>query len=479
MTFLKMHRFALFVMLLAAVPVAAQSGRVLTAGSPNGPAAAADTGGQSVKQMFDEANAYLRTKAAEFEAKKIRFSDAKLAQLQIEQKQLAARYAAAAGTRKDLNGEDFYYLGMLHWIAENLDGTRENLAKFVASEGSAADRSQTSRSILTVVLSKQKNAEEAEKALAEYLKNQPQRLTERARMESELAKAYQEKKDFVRMAPHAEEAFAAAKALLADASSRARGLDEILDTGMLVFEAHRDGGNSEKAIAALDDLVTAGVTTQTPSLYYYAADAKITYLIDLGQKPKALAYYQTALENAQRDLATPPLRADADRRLKARERHYRLLGETALELPAVDQWFPGTPKKFTDLKGKVVLLDFWATWCGPCLDAFPALREWHQDFAGEGLEILGVTRYYGESGGLPKDMPAELEYLKRYRVSKGLPYDFVVAKGQSNQILYGATALPTAVLIDRKGVVRYIATGTSSTRLEEIRAMIIKLLAEK
>ncbi len=475
MNLLRIYKFALFLILCTAVPLAAQSGRVLPASSPNGPTA----DGQTVKQLFEEANSYLRTKAAEFEAKKIRFSDAKLAQLQIEQKQLAARYAASTGTRKELTGEDHYYLGMLHWIAENLDGTLENLAKFVASEGSPADRSQTSRSIMIVVYAKQKNTEDAERTLAEYLKNQPQRLTERARMESEIAKAYQEKKDFVRMAPHAEEAFAAAKALLADASSRARGLDEILDNGMLAFEAYRDIGNADKALAALDDLISSGVSTQTPSLYYYAADKKITYLIETGRKPQALAFYQTAADNAQKEFATPPLRADADRRLRARDRHYRLLGELAIDLPAVDQWFPGTPKKFADLKGKVVLLDFWATWCGPCLEAFPALKEWHQDFAGEGLEILGVTRYYGEYGGLPKETPAELEYLKRYRVSKGLPYDFVVAKGQANQILYGATALPTAVLIDRKGVVRYIATGTSSTRLEEIRATIIKLLAEK
>ena len=63
---------------------------------------------QTVKLMFDEANSYLRTKAAEFVAKKIKFSDARLALLQIEQKQLAARYAAASGMRKDLAGVDLY-----------------------------------------------------------------------------------------------------------------------------------------------------------------------------------------------------------------------------------------------------------------------------------------------------------------------------------------------------------------------------------
>ncbi len=125
------------------------------------------------------------------------------------------------------------------------------------------------------------------------------------------------------------------------------------------------------------------------------------------------------------------------------------------------------------------MLDFWATWCGPCFEAFPSLREWHQDMSRDGLEILGVTRYYGTVGGLPADIPAEIDYLKKFRTKEALPYDFVVGKDQSTQMLFAAGSLPTAVLIDRKGVIRYIESGTSSTRLQQMREMMIKLLAEK
>ena len=117
--------------------------------------------------------------------------------------------------------------------------------------------------------------------------------------------------------------------------------------------------------------------------------------------------------------------------------------------------------------------------CQPCFEAFPSLIEWHQDFKGDGLEILGVTRYYGEVNGLSSDEQNEALFLKGFRDRERLPYDFVVARGQAIQNLFGATALPTAVLIDRKGIVRYIETGTSSSRLSELRSMIIKLLAEK
>ena len=148
-------------------------------------------------------------------------------------------------------------------------------------------------------------------------------------------------------------------------------------------------------------------------------------------------------------------------------------------MPLADQWFPGEKRSLASLKGKVVLLDFWAMWCAPCLDAFPHLIEWHQDFAGEGLEILGITRYYGNVNGMPADHAAEVAELKRFRVRERLPYDFVVGDGQAMQLMYGATGLPTAVLIDRKGIVRYVETGTSSSRLEQIHEMIVKLINEK
>jgi peroxiredoxin len=80
---------------------------------------------------------------------------------------------------------------------------------------------------------------------------------------------------------------------------------------------------------------------------------------------------------------------------------------------------------------------------------------------------------------MPADKAGELEYLKRFRENEGLPYPFVISDGQALQLQYGATGLPTAVLIDRKGVVRYVETGTSTYRLVQLRAMIEKLLAEK
>ncbi|HEX8287176.1 MAG TPA: TlpA disulfide reductase family protein [Pyrinomonadaceae bacterium] len=458
----------------------AQSRRV----APGVPAAADSSTENSaneipVKQMFDEANAYAKTKFAEFERNKTPYNENLRVQTVREQKQLAAKYAALSTTRQNLSSEDFYYVGLLHWIAENLDGAAENFRKYIAQENALPEKIQTSRSIIAVIAAKQKRFDEAERLLLEYLKTDPTKLTERARMESELAKNYRAEKNYAKAAPHAVEALRATKALFQDSTSRAKGLDELLDAGMNVFEIYRDGGKQAEADAALEDLRATAAFVESPSFYYYAVDNQIKYLIETGRKPLALRYFQNALTQTTKDFVQKPPQSYILQRLKKREKHYKLLGETAPALADIDKWFPGQSQTLEALRGKVVLLDFWATWCAPCIEAFPHLSEWYQDYAKDGFTILGVTRYYGEAQGFKVDEATEIEFLQRFKQKHNISYDFVVAKGQANQIYYDAMAIPTAVLIDRKGVIRYIESGTSSTRIEEMRAMLLKLLAEK
>jgi len=431
------------------------------------------------KQMFDETNGYAKAKFAEFEDKKLPFNEKLYKQTLQERKQLAAKYATAISTRPNLSGEDFYYLGMLHWIAENADVAAETLRKFFASENPATEKLQIARPIVTVDAARSKKFDEAEKLLSDYLKAEPVKASERARMESELAKSYRGEKDFTKAETHAAEAFRATKTIFTDLPTGTQALSQLLDAGMLVFEIYRDSGRTKEAGDALEDLRKTAALIQSTLLYYYAIDANIKYLIETNRKLLALQMYRDAPTQATRDFAPKPLQQDILRRLKMREKHYKLLGETAPELTDIDRWFPGNPQTLASMRGKVVLLDFWATWCAPCIDAFPSLIEWHQTFQKDGLEILGVTKYHGAAEGFRVDNAAELEFLQRFRRANRLPYDFVVAKHTGNQINYGATAIPTAVLIDRKGVIRYIETGSSENREEEIREMIIKLLAER
>jgi thiol-disulfide isomerase/thioredoxin len=434
---------------------------------------------RTAKQLFSEVNEYNKKKFAEYELKKIPYSESLRIKTERERKQLSAKYAAIVTERKPTEPDDLYYGGMLHWLAENLDGTAEMLAKYVASEPGTDDRRQNARAILVFTNAKQKNVASAVAFLEQYEKTGPTKISETWRMNTEIAKAYLAENEYEKASAYANKGYAAAKELMRDASVAVNPLDAALDVAMLAFEAYRNAGKNNEADDVLIDLRKTALSTGNALFFFYAADKLITHQIETGRKPLAMETFLSSLVEAGKGIALKDGKNEAIDRLKSREKHYKMLSESAPEIFGVDKWFPGTPTTLANLKGKVVLLDFWATWCGPCFDAFPHFAEWHQDFADKGLVILGVTRYYGHAEQKSVDEPSEILFLKRFREKHKLPYDFVITKDQQFLIAYGATALPTTVLIDRKGKVRYFETGSSPSRLEEMRAMMQKLLDEK
>lgn len=443
---------------------------------------AVETGATSelnAEKMYLEANDYAKTKFAEFNEKKIAFNESLRLKTLNEQKQLAAKYAAILATRQNLADEDFYYWGMLHWLAENSDGAEDALKKFLQTSNLNAEKAQTARGVVVIVTARKKSFTDAEKFLAEYLANNPIKTREKSEMENELANAYFLAKDYSQAIKHGEEAYSLVKKQFKEQTSRARALAEILDRGRNLFETYKESGNQAKADATIEDLLQTSIVTESSGIYYYALDSQIKYLIETNRKTKALSIAEKLNDKIEKDFSNKILQGEITSRFKKRIIHYRLLGDTAPELVEVNTFIPVENKTLASLRGKVVVLDFWATWCGPCYEAFPKLTELHETYKNDGLEILGVTRFYGNAEGEEVDQPKELAFLQKFKEEKKLPYSFVVSQNNTNQIIYGAGGLPTAIVIDRKGIIRYIETGTTPTRNEEIQAVVEKLLAEK
>lgn len=164
-----------------------------------------------------------------------------------------------------------------------------------------------------------------------------------------------------------------------------------------------------------------------------------------------------------------------------------LVGKPA---PAFDAeaWVNGEAVNLQDLKGKVVLLDFWAVWCGPCIATFPHLQEWHEEYGDKGLVIVGVTSKYNyswdeetnrASRGEEQTMDEEIAMLEKFLAHHQLQHRSMVNPADSKmKSEYGVTGIPQAVLIDQSGLIRMIRVGSGSQNAEDLHGMIETLLKE-
>ena len=124
----------------------------------------------------------------------------------------------------------------------------------------------------------------------------------------------------------------------------------------------------------------------------------------------------------------------------------------------------GQTVHLTDYKGKVVLLDFWATWCGPCKIEIPWFMEFEQQFKNRGFAVLGVSM--DEDG-----WDAVKPYIEDHKIN----YRVLLGNEEISDIYGGLDALPTTLLIDREGKIASIHIGLSMGK-EEFKDDIDHLL---
>jgi peroxiredoxin len=125
----------------------------------------------------------------------------------------------------------------------------------------------------------------------------------------------------------------------------------------------------------------------------------------------------------------------------------------------------GFPASLAGLRGRVVVVDFWATWCGPCRELAPVLSGWQAHYAAEGLSVVGITT---------DPVDAAATFKERLDLRYPMASDPHAATTQS----YGVSALPTLFVVDKRGVVRDVAVGADPEQEARMEALIRTLLAE-
>jgi thiol-disulfide isomerase/thioredoxin len=141
------------------------------------------------------------------------------------------------------------------------------------------------------------------------------------------------------------------------------------------------------------------------------------------------------------------------------------VGQFAPAWKGVEAVAGAVPPNVSALRGKVLVLSFWATWCGACRMLSPRLSDWQQRLGAQGLVVIGLSS---------EDAADVATFVPRMNMR----YSIGVDKKGETSAAYHVSSLPSVFIVDKRGVVRDVAVGYDPTREAQLEALLRTLLAE-